>query len=74
MAQAVGVQVSPRAHGGYGVAVAVLLVLGSLNFTWWLWCSGSTEACGAFSSGSTPDSHPTFSFFPRHLVPLDVKI
>ena len=30
---------------------------GEVNI-WWLWCSGSTEACGAFSSGSTPDSHP----------------
>ena len=28
--------------------------------TWWLWCSGSTEACGAFSSGSTPDNHPIY--------------
>ena len=26
--------------------------------TWWLWCSGNTEACGAFNSGSTPGGHP----------------
>src|SRR5579872_5484585 len=25
---------------------------------WWLWCSGSTRACGALSLGSTPSSHP----------------
>ena len=25
---------------------------------WWLWCNGSTEACGAFSTGSIPVSHP----------------
>jgi hypothetical protein len=25
---------------------------------WWLWCSGSTRACGALCLGSTPSSHP----------------
>ena len=28
------------------------------SHTWWLWCSGSTRACGALSLGSTPSSHP----------------
>lgn len=29
-----------------------------LRLIWWLWCSGSTRACGALSLGSTPSSHP----------------
>jgi hypothetical protein len=33
-------------------------VLKDLSFLWWLWCSGSTQVCGTFSSGSIPDSHP----------------
>ena len=45
------------------VAVTVLLVMREvwkLNVNlWWPWCSGNTEACGAFISGSTPDGHPT---------------
>ena len=38
---------------------------------WWLWCSSSTEACEAFSTGAVPVSHPSrksFRAFSRGMV------
>ena len=32
----------------------------------WLWCSGNTEACGAFITGSIPVSHPNVDFVKKN--------